>query len=372
MVRLRVPVVLLFFALVSGAAAGFGQADAPSSPQTNKVPASPAAVDPVMPKDAMKLMLLGWRVNGVEGVNEPWHLKATYQTFDADGKPKDQGVYEEWWASAKKWKRSYTSVGFSQTRYGDGDKTSMTGDPGWIPFEDEIAVAFLRRPLAGKEEIKYLFLTPGDRTIGGVVLHCILVSSVAPELVASEDFGGNPMLALRDSFRGWGVPITCFNPDSAVARVELFGNGVSALFDDVVQVDGQYVAKDIWVRNGTVPLEHLTVTMLEAPAKIDESNLAAPADARPQEKYSGGRRTAGRDPTYPPAARAQRIEGLVIIKATITKTGDVADPEVISGPKELRSSTLDVVKTWKFDPYRINGQPVGVRRVINVVYQVSR
>jgi TonB family protein len=368
------PFVLIVFALVAGLAVAFGQAAGPSSPQTNQVAAAvaPAAIHPVMPKDLKKLMLLGWQVNGIEGVNKPWHLKAVNQKFDADGQPKGTGVFEEWWAGPEKWKWSYTSADFNQTRYRDGDKRSMTGNPGWLPFQDEDAVAFLRRPLAGKEEIEYLFFNSADRKMGSVPLHCILVSSVASQLVAAEDFGGNPMLGLRKSFRGWGVPTTCFNPDSAVARVELFENGFSALFDDVVEMDGQYVAKNIWLRNGAVPIEHLTVTTLEVPARLDDSDFAVPTDARAEERYSAGRRIAGKPAIYPPMAKTQKIGGLVMITAKITKKGDIADPEVISGAKELRSSALEAVKTWKFEPYRLNGESVEVSKVLTLMYRPDR
>ena len=366
MARRAAFLVLFFFALAPAAASA--QAAVQSAPHTNQAAAAVTA-DPAMPNDLNGLMLLGWRLNGIEGVNRPWRLRANYQTFDADGKPKDQGTFEEWWAGPEKWKWSYSGTGFNQTHYRNGDKTSVTGDLGWVPFQDENAVAFLRRPLAGSGELEYLFFTSADRKIGAASLHCVLPSSVARELVASEDFGGNPMLGLRESFRGWGVPTTCFNPDSAVARVELFENGFSALFDGVVQVDGQYVARDIWLRNGTAPIEHLAVTTLEVPSRLDESEFAVPVDARAQGKYSGGRRIAWKPPTLP---KDQKTGGLVMITVKITKKGDVADPEVISGPKELRSSALEAVKTWKYEPYRLNGQPVEVSRVVDVMYRLGR
>lgn len=369
MTRRTGPTVLLFFALVPGLALALGQAAVQNSPQTNQVAAGAAAANPVLPKSLKELMLLGWRVNGVEGVDKPWHLKANYQTFDADGQPKGTGAFEEWWDGPEKWKFSYSSNGFNQTHYRNEGKTSVAGDPSHIPFEDRVAVDFLRRPLAGKGEIEYLFLTSADRKIGAVPLHCVLPSSVAPELMASENLAGNPMRPLRDSFRGWGVPTTCFNPDSAVARVELFENGISALFDDVVRVDEQYVAKDIWIRNGAVPIEHLTITTLDVPARLDESEFAAPTNARAQEQYSGGRLTAGKSPTLP---KDQKISGLVMIRMKITTKGDVADPDVISGPKVLRPSALELVKTWKYEPYRLNGQPVEVSAVVSIIYRPGR
>lgn len=369
MERRIVSAVLLFFALVQGLTLAFGQATGQGSPQTNQVAA--AAVNPMLPKTLKELMALGWRVNGVEGVDKPWHLKATYQTFDADGQPTETGTFEEWWDSSEKSKRSFASAGFHQTRYRDGDKISVAGDP-LVPFQDRIAVAFLLRPLAGKAELEYLFFTSAEKNIGVVPLHCVFPSSVAPQLMASEDVAGNPMLALRESFQGWGVPTTCFNPDSAIARVELFNNGISSLFDGVVEVGGQYVAKDIWIRNGSVPIEHLAVTTLEIPAKLDESTFAVPADARAEGKYSGGRCIPGKPTTYPRLAKTQKIEGLVMIRAKITKTGDIADPEVISGPKELRASALELVNTWKYEPYRLNGQPVEVSTVASVIYRLGR
>src|SRR5215472_13445160 len=112
MVRRRGSTVFLFFALVPGLTLAIGQAAVQSPPQTNQVAAAASAVGapvkPAIPKDLRKLMLLGWQLNGIEGVDRPWHLKAAYQTFDADGKPTGSGTFEEWWASPEKWKWSFS------------------------------------------------------------------------------------------------------------------------------------------------------------------------------------------------------------------------------------------------------------------------
>ncbi len=49
---------------------------------------------------------------------KPWHLIATYQTFDDQGKPKDHGNFEEWWAGPDRYKLSYVSSGFNQVEFG--------------------------------------------------------------------------------------------------------------------------------------------------------------------------------------------------------------------------------------------------------------
>src|SRR5580700_1766841 len=54
---------------------------------------------PPMPSDPKALMLLAARANSIAGADvQPWHLKATFQVFDWDGKLTNQGTYEEFWA----------------------------------------------------------------------------------------------------------------------------------------------------------------------------------------------------------------------------------------------------------------------------------
>ncbi len=76
-------------------------------------------------------------------------------------------------------------------------------------------------------------------------------------------------------------------------------------------------------------------------------------------------------PIYPPAARAARVGGTVVLKATITKQGDIDDLSVVSGPALLQQAALDAVKTWKYRPYMLNGQPVKILTQINVVFNLG-
>ena len=54
--------------------------------------------------------------------------------------------------------------------------------------------------------------------------------------------------------------------------------------------------------------------------------------------------------------------------AIISKTGDIKNLEVISGPELLRQSALDAVGRWKYKPYLLNGEPTEVETTINVNY----
>ena len=84
-----------------------------------------------------------------------------------------------------------------------------------------------------------------------------------------------------------------------------------------------------------------------------------------------GQATSQPPPVYPQEAKEHHIEGTVVLKATIGKTGDVEHLSVISGPKELTRSAIDAVSQWKYKPYLMNGQPVEVETTINVNYSLA-
>jgi protein TonB len=76
-------------------------------------------------------------------------------------------------------------------------------------------------------------------------------------------------------------------------------------------------------------------------------------------------------PVYPPIAKSARVSGTVVIQATISKTGSVVNPRVVSGPTMLRQSALDAVKTWRFRPYLLDGEPVEVETTVNVIFTLG-
>jgi TonB family protein len=76
-------------------------------------------------------------------------------------------------------------------------------------------------------------------------------------------------------------------------------------------------------------------------------------------------------PVYPPEARYAYIQGTVVLRADINKTGDVVDLEVVSGPIELAVSAVNAVRKWKYHPYLLNGEPVKVETQIVVNYALQ-
>ena len=74
-------------------------------------------------------------------------------------------------------------------------------------------------------------------------------------------------------------------------------------------------------------------------------------------------------PVYPQAARNSGIQGDVVIETTIDKDGNVAGMRVISGPAVLRQSALDALRKWKYEPSKLDGQPIGVQMMVTIKFR---
>ena len=76
------------------------------------------------------------------------------------------------------------------------------------------------------------------------------------------------------------------------------------------------------------------------------------------------------EPVYPETARRLKISGRIVVKATITKSGSVADVEWVSGSELFRDNAITAVKQWRFQPASLNGQPT--ESDLEIVLQFNR
>ena len=70
-------------------------------------------------------------------------------------------------------------------------------------------------------------------------------------------------------------------------------------------------------------------------------------------------------PAYPPAARAAKAEGTVVVQVTFNEDGKVTKASAISGHPLLGAAAVAAAYEAKFLPTRVGGQPVKVSGVIN-------
>ena len=306
-----------------------------------------------MPKDPNAVIQLAAGVNGLADMDRPWHLKANYQTFDADGRQKDQGVFEEWWAGPEEYKVSYADPDFHQVEYRNGEKTQILGDTGWSTLARDMVREYLNDPLENAMSGAKTDYVINDRKLGKVNLKCV-ESKSAPQGLSY-----------------------CFDPVLPMIRLEESGF-LYVLFNQTERINGHYVAQQIEVENGQLPIVKFNVVSLESLSSAEKAMfvpepVAVPGPGpRVTAGVLAGSKIGGEQVHYPLVAKQERVQGMVILAATINKAGDIEDLEIVSGLKDLQQASSDAVKTWKYKPYLLNGEPVNVRTQIDVVFTLKR
>lgn len=69
-------------------------------------------------------------------------------------------------------------------------------------------------------------------------------------------------------------------------------------------------------------------------------------------------------PEYPPAARAVRAGGTVMVQVTIDENGDIVSASAVSGHPLLRPAAVKAAREAKFAPTSVDGNPVRVTGVL--------
>jgi TonB family protein len=77
------------------------------------------------------------------------------------------------------------------------------------------------------------------------------------------------------------------------------------------------------------------------------------------------------NPVYPPEAQTLRVQGVVIIEATIDTTGKVRDAIVLRSIPLLDAAALDAVRQWEFTPTVVDGEPVPVIMTVTVNFTLQ-
>jgi TonB family protein len=316
--------------------------------------AAPAQAPAPVPlsRNLAALMSLAWQQNGLHGSDlKPWHVRASWQMLDDKGKAERQGTWEEWWAGPHESKMVYDSPDYQQTYWStaQGNYTLEShGSPGWI---EDLIEQMIFRPAATQKDLTHLQLKEADFRDHGVTLHCVT------NKVSLEAF--------------------CFEPGMAVLRTKVT-SVLQITFNSIVKFQGRYLAKDVYVARVGMPAVKIRVDAIE-PLAPEAGNEFAPS---PQAKFVSsrlsvpggviaGRRLSGDAPGYPLLARQENIQGTVVLWGVIGKDGVIRNLEVIGGPTMLQGSAINAVKTWRYQPYLLNGKPVEVHTQIDVVYHLG-
>ncbi len=84
------------------------------------------------------------------------------------------------------------------------------------------------------------------------------------------------------------------------------------------------------------------------------------------------RKTRNVQPVYPQIAQSARVQGRVIIEATIDRSGKVTETRVLRSIPLLDQAALDAVRQWEYEPTLLNGVPVPVIMTVTVNFALRR
>jgi TonB family protein len=75
------------------------------------------------------------------------------------------------------------------------------------------------------------------------------------------------------------------------------------------------------------------------------------------------------DPDYPEAARPEKLRGVIVLDVVVGRDGSVVDVHAQNGPEVLARAAMDAMRWWKFEPYRVDGQPLVVETTVAMEFK---
>ena len=320
-----------------------------------------------LPKDPVALLSLGLEENGLHSSTvRPWHIRGHYTLYDEKGKPEDQGVYEEWWVSPTRYKRSFNSPKFTQTDYANGTGLFREGAKEWF-----IPGVVLRRSLIEPvPTLNSVDFTAKEHTesAGKIKLTCVSLTYRIPSSTT----------VMNDYF-----PTYCFNAAEPALRLSSTGSPFETLYNQITLFQGHYLAHELHISMAGKPSMDLSLDVVEEMAQIADSFPEVPSSALTVDLHAivfsseSGRHGSAvpllkkAAPVYPISAKEQGIQGTVVINVTIETNGHVGEMKVVSGPVELRDAALDAVRQWIYRPFSVLGVPYAVETEIRVIFTLG-
>jgi TonB family protein len=324
---------------------------------------------PSLPKDPRAVLSAAVPLYDLSSAElKPWHLKATYKFYDANGKPAEQGTWEYWWASPKVRRSSWTRTGAEKTLWSTADGAvyqKETGEP--LRYFERTIDDVLLSPLSKAELLDSNKMQLGLKMVPPNKPQLACVSATPQSLGDRKLQAANP-----DATQEY-----CFDPRT-MALLVVYSDHLMKQYSQLVKTQGRYVARQAVVKYGDQILFSVSVDTIDGlnPSDVE---FAPPADAilersaavTPQGVATGSL-VKKKMPDYPMIAKENHEQGVVILGALIGTDGRIHDLEVLASPSSvLTESAIEAVKTWEYKPYLLNGKPVEVETVVNVYYTLG-
>jgi len=151
---------------------------------------------------------------------------------------------------------------------------------------------------------------------------------------------------------------------------------------------GKRVARDSSLSEGGLPEGSLRVyengkevfrmpaTVGESPQSAGEAGIRKASAIEParvvelSQAAAEGSLLRRVEPEYPEEARQQQIQGPVVLDLRIGGDGEVQSVNLVSGERLLADAAIAAVKLWRFNPRRVNGQPVEMQTTVTLNFRL--
>ena len=111
---------------------------------------------------------------------------------------------------------------------------------------------------------------------------------------------------------------------------------------------------------------------IAAAAAQSGSQTGGDATLKVSAAVMAGQKISSVNPIYPPEAKADKVQGPVVLSVKINKDGEPVDVHVKQGVRsDLDESAVTAVQQWRWKPFLLNGNPTDVKTTVTVNYSLA-
>jgi hypothetical protein len=306
-----------------------------ASAQWSEAQASSQAAKPGSPKAILQLLV---EENGVDfNSATPWHIRFAYNQFDDDGNNIRSGAFEEYYVSPRKYKVSFTGA-FTQTDIATDSGLLRSGNLEWmgpIEFQAQNEVLHPVRPSERWSDTK---LDLAEWPLADKKLPCVIVRR--------KDW------IIADS----SSPKYCYDPGSSRVRYTRGKGFDQTLYNNLVQFQGRYVAKDITVLKGGKSSIKIHIDALESFTPTDAIFIPSAGSALIDGRVSISSTIS--DEYVIKQGEQPHGKGQVDVHFVVGKDGHVVEADALDGPEALHKEALESMRKYIFRPFFVRDLPV--------------
>jgi len=207
---------------------------------------------------------------------------------------------------------------------------------------------------------------PGMRANGSVELKVVVDMSGHPASI--EQTSGDPLLgaAMVEAIKQWEY--RPYLVDGKPVEVETTVNVSFKTTVSSTLVDNPPPQGVVGDSPGSIPTGQPGGLASEEP----KQGVTVPLRVRISSGVASGLIVKKVAPLYPEEARAEHVQGTVLLHVMIDKEGNVQHVDLISGHPLLAPAAIEAVRQWKYKPYLLNNHPMEVDTQVRVNFTLAK